>query len=162
MRGTLTALRKKYGGKIRLVYRHLPLTEIHPLAWAAAEASECAAEQGKFWPYHDLVFENAGRLTSNMLAELGERAGVRNIGKFKTCVRKGRYKSRVRQDVAAAQTLGMNGTPAFFIGWDVGNGMMEGQLLSGAQSLAAFVKMVDDALAADRKNSGASKTRRAR
>jgi protein-disulfide isomerase len=162
VRGTLTALRKKYGGKIRLVYRHLPLTEIHSFAWAAAEASECAAEQGKFWPYHDLVFENAGRLSKKILAELGARAGVRNVGKFKTCVRKGRYKSRVRQDVAAAQTLGMSGTPAFFIGREVGNGMMEGQLLSGAQSLDAFVELVEDALAADRKNGGASKTRRPR
>lgn len=160
MRVTLTALRKKYGGKIRLVYRHLPLTEIHPLAWATAEASECAAEQGRFWPYHDLVFDNAGRLNGKLLVELGERARVRDMDKFKTCMRKGRYKSRVRQDVAAAEKLGMSGTPAFFIGREVGDGMMEGELLSGAQSLAVFVKIVENALAADRKNGGASKTRR--
>ncbi len=151
VRRTVDALLKKYGKKIHLVYRHLPLTEIHPQAWKAAEYSECAGEQGRFWPYHDLVFDNAGRLNSALLAELGERAGLRSVSRFKACVRNGKYEKRVRRDVAAAGRLGINGTPAFFIGRETGKGDMEGEVLSGAQPLDAFVAMVEKTLKAARK-----------
>lgn len=151
MRGALTALRKKYGSTIRLVYRHLPLTQIHTFAWKAAEASECAAEQGRFWPYHDLIFENAKALGKDKFQDMARRANVRDLKKFKACLAKGKYKSLVRGDVKEAGRLGMNGTPAFFIGRDAGKGMMEGELLSGAQPLSAFVEMVETVLAAERR-----------
>lgn len=151
MRGTLKALRKKYKKTVRLVYRHLPLEQLHSFAWAAASASECAAEQGKFWPYHDLIFENAKSLGNDRFVKMAEQARVRDLKKFKRCVEKGRYMSLVRRDVKAAESLGMRGTPAFFIGRNVDKGMMEGELLSGAQPLAAFVKIVDNLLAAERR-----------
>ena len=150
MRGTLKALRKKYGKDIRIVYRHLPLPQLHKFAIASAEASECAAEQGKFWPYHDLIFENASKLNGKMLVDLGKQAGLRDMKKFKACVARGKFKSLVREDTEAAGRLGMSGTPAFFIGRDVGEGMMEGEQLSGAQSLDAFVDIVDAVMASAR------------
>ena len=76
MRATLDTLMAKYSGKIYYVYRHLPLTQIHDQAWNAAEASECAAEQGRFWPFHDLIFDNASTLSDKMLAGLAKRAGL--------------------------------------------------------------------------------------
>ena len=151
MRGTLTALRKKYGKTIRVVYRHLPLTQIHSFAWTAAEASECAAEQGRFWPYHDLIFENAKVLSKDKFQDMARKAKVRDLKKFNGCLDKGKYKTRVRGDIKAAEGLGMSGTPAFFIGRDVGKGMMEGELMSGAQPLGAFVDVIESVLAAERR-----------
>ena len=150
MRGTLKALRKKYGKTIRLVYRHLPLGQIHAFAWAAAEASECAAEQGKFWPYHDLIFGNAKKLSREQFIKMARQAKVRDLKKFEACVDKGKQKSLVRRDVEAAEAMGMSGTPAFFVGRDVGKGMMAGELLTGAQPLNVFVEMVETVRAAKR------------
>lgn len=151
MRGALKALRNKYGKTVRLVYRHLPLEQIHSAAWAAAEASECAAEQGKFWPYHDLIFEYAKNLSKEQFMKMARQVKIRDMKKFKACVEKGTYKSLVRRDVDAAESLGISGTPAFFVGRDVGKGMMEGELLSGAQPLKAFVELVESVLDAERK-----------
>ncbi len=147
MRGTLAELMRKYDGKIHFVYRHLPLTQSHPFAQAAAEASECAGEQGRFWPYHDLVFENAASLNARILQQLASRAKVRDLKRFRKCVQTGRYRGRVAEDSDVATALGISGTPAFFIGRPVGKGMLEGELLSGAQPLENFERMVELILA---------------
>ncbi|MCZ6556407.1 MAG: thioredoxin domain-containing protein [SAR324 cluster bacterium] len=148
MRATLDTLIAKYNGKIYYVYRHLPLTQIHDQAWIAAEASECAAEQGRFWPFHDLIFDNASALSEKMLASLAKRAGLRNVKRFEQCLRSGKYRKLVERDVAVAQNLGINGTPAFFIGRETGEGMMEGEVISGAQPLGTFVPLVEKTLKA--------------
>ena len=83
--------------------------------------------------------------------KMARQVKIRDMMKFSACVDKEKYKSLVRRDVDAAESMGMNGTPAFFIGRDVGKGMMEGELLSGAQPLKSFVELVESVLAAERK-----------
>ena len=137
---------RKYDGKIHFVYRHLPLGQLHAFAQAAAEASECAGEQGRFWPYHDLVFENATSLNPKKLQQLAPQAGVRDRQRFRKCVASGRFRTRVAEDAKAATALGITGTPAFFIGRPVGKGMLEGDMLSGAQPLENFEVRVEQML----------------
>jgi protein-disulfide isomerase len=125
-----------YGDKIHFVYRHYPLT-MHPQARPAAEASQCAAEQGKFWEYHDQLFQNQSRLSDPDLKQHAAQLGL-NTAQFNTCVDSHKYKSLVDADIHAGDEAGVNGTPAFFI---------NGRVLSGAQPYSAFKRIIDDELA---------------
>lgn len=98
-------------GRLSISYRHFPLYEIHPQAVAAATASECAAEQGAFWPYHDLL----------MQSPLGEYLGLaRRLGldeeKFSACLKDGAARARVMEERKRAEALGLKGTPTVFVG----------------------------------------------
>jgi protein-disulfide isomerase len=130
---------KTYGDRIHFVYRHYPLPN-HPNAQPAAEASECAAEQGKFWAYHDKLFANPSRLS---LADLKQHAADLGLDgpTFDACVDTRKYKAQVEADAKAGQEAGVNGTPAFFI---------NGRILSGAQPFEAFKRIIDDELAGKR------------
>jgi len=143
VRGTLDEVEKRYKGQVKLVYRHLPLSQIHANAMPAAIASECAAEQGRFWPYHDLVFDNRPQLSEEMLLSLAPKAGVRNLEKFKACTTSTRFRSRVQEDMEAADALGITGTPGFFIGTMADDGLLEGEVMTGAQPVEAFVTMIE-------------------
>lgn len=123
-----------YPGKIRLVFRHFPLS-FHPKAPKAAEAAACAEEQGKFWELHDALFESQELDVDAMKAQAA-RLGV-DAKKFDACVDSGRMAAVVKRDQAAGQQAGVSGTPAFFI-----NGLM----LSGAQPEEAFRKLIDEEL----------------
>jgi protein-disulfide isomerase len=78
-------------------FRHLPLTRIHPQAWRAAEAAECAAAQGKFWEMHDEVFAAQGDLSDAGLLRVASRAGVRE-GLYEACMADGSSSARVSED----------------------------------------------------------------
>ena len=132
---TVQAVLKTYGDKVRLVFRHYPLS-FHPKAPKAAEATACAAEQGKFWELHDALFESQ-ELDVDSIKLQAKRAGV-DEAKFASCLDSGRTAALVRKDLAAGQQAGVSGTPAFFI-----NGFM----LSGAQPEEAFHKLIDAELA---------------
>ena len=102
-------------GSIRLVYRHLPLADFHPLAELAAEAAEAAGSQGKFWDMHDLLFEQQRTVTDKQdLAVLAESLDL-DIERFRTEVLERRHRPRVQQDLARAHHDGATGTPTFFI-----------------------------------------------
>lgn len=103
----------EYPGQVRLVYRHFPL-EMHPQAFAAAEASACAEEQGRFWEYHDLIFANQQDLSAERFSEIASSAGV-DADEFTTCMEEGRYRDRVGADRAAGFQAGVQGTPSFFV-----------------------------------------------
>ena len=148
MRGTLAKLVKKYGAKIHLVYRHLPLADIHAGAVGAAEASECAAAQGRFWPYHDLLFENAYSVDARSLQRYARRAAVPDLGRFQKCVSTRQTRALITADLASARELGFRGTPSFLIGRRVG-GMIVGEPLTGAQSQAAFETVIERYLRAE-------------
>ncbi len=137
---------KQYKGKIRWVYRHLPLSEIHKYAIAAAEASECAAEQGKFWPYHDLLFQNSPALDGKNLMQFARRVQIPNLKRFRACVATRRHRPLINKDLRAAGKIGFRGTPTFLIARRVENGMLEGEVLTGAQPLEAFAAIVDKLL----------------
>ena len=140
---TLNALMKKYPGKIHLVYRHLPLDSIHKEARAAAVASECAADQDRFWPYHDLVFANNKALTDDNLKKFGKQVKVSDQKKFEACIKSNHYNQRVNGDIAAAHSMDITGTPGFLVGRRDRDGMIRGEVISGALPLAVFTKTVD-------------------
>ena len=124
-----------YGDRIRFVYRHYPLPN-HPNARPAAEASACAAEQGKFWPYHDRLFSGQAGMTDGELKQHAVAVGL-DAAKFNGCVDAHKFKALVDADVHAGEEAGVNGTPAFFI---------NGRMLSGAQPYDAFKKIIDEEL----------------
>jgi protein-disulfide isomerase len=134
---TVEQVLKTYGAQIRFSYRHYPLPN-HPNARQAAEAAACAEEQGKFWEYHDRLFANSSKLTDPDLKAHAAAIGL-NTAQFNTCVDTHKHKSDVDADIAAADAVGVNGTPAFFI---------NGRSIDGAQSFDVFKKIIDEELAA--------------
>ncbi|MEW6611026.1 MAG: DsbA family protein [Patescibacteria group bacterium] len=107
-------LRTQYQGTIRLQYRDFPVSDAHPHAQSAAEAAECAHAQGKFWEYHDLLFENSAHLTREDLGKYARQLDL-NLKMFNQCL-DGRVKAdEVVADFNNGRALGVNGTPTFFI-----------------------------------------------
>ncbi len=104
----------QYGDKLKFTYKHFPLTGIHPYAFKAAEASECAADQGKFWEYHDKLFENQKRLDIGNLKKYAGDVGL-DTSKFNNCLESGVMSSRVNSDIQEARKLDVDSTPTFFI-----------------------------------------------
>ena len=107
-------LLRAFEGQVRLVFRHLPLPDVHPNAALAAEAAEAAAAQNAFWPMHDLLFARQDAL---QLADLMRYAGELGLdtGRFEKELRTGRHAPRVAQDVNSAEEAGVAGTPTFFV-----------------------------------------------
>ena len=102
------------GDSVRFVYKHYPIAQLHPFAFKAAEASECAADQGKFWEYHDRLFENQQALQSGNLITYAQRLGLATAT-FTACLNSGVMAVRVIEDMAEADRLGVGATPTFFI-----------------------------------------------
>ena len=99
---------------IRYVWRHLPLHDVHPYAQLAAEATEAAAAQGKFWQMHDLLLSNQEHLQFENLIDYATQLGL-DIGRFRDSLLRHPYASRIAQDVDSADRSGVAGTPTFFI-----------------------------------------------
>ena len=104
------------------MYRDFPLTSIHPDAQKAAEATECADDQDKFWEYHDLLFANQSALDVDSLKGYAAQLGL-DTATFDDCLDTGKSTAEVEKDLQDAQSYGVGGTPAFFI---------NGQFVSGA------------------------------
>ena len=130
--GTVSQVMEKYAGKVRLVFRHFPLS-FHENAPKAAEAAMCADAQGKFWEMHKELFANQGALTVPDLKKHAATIGL-DQAKFDSCLDSGEKKAAVDADTKAGGEAGVSGTPAFFI---------NGKLLSGAQPAAEFEKIID-------------------
>jgi protein-disulfide isomerase len=133
----LQELRHKYGDKIRLIYRDFP-GQNHPNAFAAAEASECAHQQGKFWQYHDLLFERQASGKTWDFPELAKELGL-DPQAFGSCLTSGHFQAEVYKDLEDGLRLGVTSTPTFFI---------NGRPLVGLQSISAFQELIDKALIA--------------
>jgi protein-disulfide isomerase len=132
---TLNQVMKEYEGRVRLVFKDMPL-EFHELARPAHEASRCAAEAGKFWSYHDRLFEEQPAFERADLVRYAVEAGIDRAG-FVKCLDERRFAAAVEADVAQARSLAINGTPTFLI---------NGRPLVGAQPVEAFRSAIDDAL----------------
>jgi protein-disulfide isomerase len=104
-----------YPEEITVIFRHLPLTEIHPKAFAAALGGVCADAQGRFPQYHNLLFGNRSLVASGDVWEWGQQAGVPDPIQFKECVQGDSAAAVVRKDLKLAQGLGVTATPTFFI-----------------------------------------------
>lgn len=126
-------------GKVKLVYRHYPLpASMHPNAFSAAEASECAGAQGKFWEMHDKLFEMNNSKTLNIENyKSAARALGLNMDKYNACMDNHEMKKKVDAQKASGESLGVNGTPGSFI---------NGDGLSGAVSYDEFKQVVDEKL----------------
>ena len=136
-RDTFPQLIANYGDKIRFVYRDYPILAQSSLT--AALAARCAADQGKFWEYHDLLYQNQGTFNqSGGFAALAEQLDL-DVDTFNTCVDDQSFLSGIIADSQEGQKLGIRGTPAFFI---------NGHPVSGAQPYEVFAGMIDQQLAA--------------
>ncbi len=122
-------------GKVKLVYRDFPLS-FHPNAHPAAQAAECADEQGKFWQYHDKIFANQASLSAANLKQWAKDLAL-DTTKFNSCLDSGKYKSEVDKDLSEGSAAGVSGTPAFFI---------DGELIVGAQPFSVFQQAIEAAL----------------
>ncbi len=101
-------------GKVNLVYKEFPLNSIHPFAQKAAEAAECANRQGKFWEYHNMLFENQQALDIPSLKSYATKVGL-DTTKFNKCLDSGEAKDEVDKEEQQAQTAGGQGTPYFVL-----------------------------------------------
>jgi len=110
-------------GEINLIYKQLPLdtacntglsNQLHPNACESAEASLCADEQGKFWEYHNMLFENQQALATENLKSYASTLGL-DTGKFNTCLDSGKYASEVKKEISQGTSAGGTGTPFFII-----------------------------------------------
>ncbi len=134
---TLLQLLAKYPTQVRLVYKHLPLDGLHPQARKFAEASWCAAEQDRFWQFHDAVY-GAANAAATPLADLAGKSGL-DVARFETCLASGKAAPVVQAQADEGARHGVNGTPGFFI---------NGRSLSGAVPFETFVRVIDEELAA--------------
>lgn len=131
---TFKKILNDYPSQVRLVYKQFPLTSIHPNSQKAAEASECADEQGKFWEYHDKLFDNqAAGYNLDKFKQWAKELGL-DSSKFDNCLDSGKYASKVTVDQQEGQAKGVNGTPATFV---------NGQLVSGAVPYETFKQIID-------------------
>jgi Na+/H+ antiporter NhaA len=108
------ALLAEYGPRLRFVFRHLPLPDVHPNAALAAQAAEAAGVQGKYWEMHDLLFANQDRLGPMHLLRHARDLGL-DVARFDADLQGGRFAARVGQDVNSAEEAGVAGTPTFFV-----------------------------------------------
>jgi protein-disulfide isomerase/rhodanese-related sulfurtransferase len=130
-------IRDKYKDKIRFVFRQFPLIHTHPFSERMAEASECAADQGKFWEAVEAIYAHQDELSDDSLRRSATEIGL-DLGKFNQCLDSGSQKARVDRDRTDGKALGVNATPTFFIGHQVVEGVPEFDELS---------KMIDSELA---------------
>ncbi|HUQ32424.1 MAG TPA: thioredoxin domain-containing protein [Pyrinomonadaceae bacterium] len=134
-------------GKVRYFFRNLPLTNGHPNAFRAAEAARCAAEQGKFWEAHDRFFASQDTLNPNDWPQHAKALGL-DTEKFDQCLTKGKYDDEINKDLAEAERLGLNGTPAFLIGVMSPDGQKVSvrKVMLGAEPYETFKQALDEAL----------------
>jgi protein-disulfide isomerase len=125
-----------YAGRIRVVYRQMPLMNLHPHAEKAAEASLCANDQQKFWELHDAMFQDNKNLDVN---QLKQKASVLKLDlqAFNACLDSSKYADAVTKDVREGARLGITGTPAMFI---------NGRFFNGVQQYDDLAKVINDEL----------------
>jgi protein-disulfide isomerase len=110
-------VRKRMGPRLAFVFRHFPLSTLHPHAEHAAQAAEAAASQGRFWEMHEAIFAGQSALTDRDLVRRAERLGL-DAGRVEQELAAGIHAGRVRRDFESGVRSGVNGTPTFFInGW---------------------------------------------
>jgi protein-disulfide isomerase len=108
------ALREAMGDRMRFVFRHFPLTQIHPHAQLAAEAAEAAGAQGQFWPMHDTLYTNQHALDDAHLVQYATAIGI-EPKRFVAALSSGQFRPKIRADFLSGVRSGVNGTPTFFI-----------------------------------------------
>jgi len=113
--GMVRELHERFGGELRYVFRHLPLTDVHAHAELAGRAAEAAGAQGRFWEMHDELFANQDELAPEDLLGYAGRLGL-DVERFARDLAEESHATRMREDVASAEASGARGTPTFFVG----------------------------------------------
>jgi protein-disulfide isomerase len=145
---TMGLLDKEYisTGKVKYVFRHFPLERIHPQAFKASEAAECAVGQGKFWEMHDRLFANQQLLMPPDLVKHAEAVGL-DRAKFASCLT-GQTTAKIRGDLTLGAQAGVTATPNFFLGTTIPGGKIKViRKLNGAVPFATFKAAIDTLLA---------------
>ncbi len=132
---TVVQIMESYPGKVRLVFKDFPLS-FHRFAAKAAEATHCAADQGKFWEMHEMLFENSYALREMDLKAYAADLGL-DAGRFDACLDSSEKAPVVEGAKTLAAKLGLSGAPSFFI---------NGRLVTGAQPFEVFEEIIDDEL----------------
>lgn len=132
-------IQANYPDMVRLVYRDFPLTSIHSNAAPAAEAANCAGEQGAYWDYHDKLFEGVYGLGASAYQRYASDLNL-DMDAFKECLDSRRYQDEVEADFSYAANLGVQSTPTFFI---------NGIAIVGAQPFEIFQMVIDKELAGE-------------
>jgi protein-disulfide isomerase len=146
-RETFPSLQKDYldTGKVFYSFRHLPLTKLHKFAEGAAEASECAGRQNRFWEFHDALFESPRTIAPEHLVQKANAVGL-DQDLFAVCLQSRAARERVERDQRLAERLQIRGTPVFLIGRRVPKGFEVLAKLSGAKPIADFQRVLDQTL----------------
>lgn len=129
----LRRVRERLGERLLFGFRHLPIPERHPLATLAAQASEAAAAQGRFWEYHDALFQAQPKLSRETILEVARDLGL-DADRVAREIDEELYAERIARDVASAEASGATGTPAFFV---------NGSRLFGAYDAASLVAALE-------------------
>lgn len=129
--GIVVQLEETYGEKVRFVWKDFPV--VTPYSPKAAEAGHCAANQGKFWEYHDYLYESTTNLRNDGLKSAATALGL-DQAEFDTCLDSGQMAGKVQANENAARRLGMRGTPGF---------TFNGQVLAAPPSFAQLARMID-------------------
>lgn len=134
---TFPQIEKEYidTGKVRYIFHNFPLT-FHQYAQKAAEASECAGEQDKFWEMHDKIFANQEKITIADLKQYATALGLDSTD-FNSCLDSNKFKDKVQADLELGESVGVSGTPAFFI---------NGRLVAGALPFESFQQVIEEEL----------------
>lgn len=133
---TMKEVMAAYPTQVKLVYKHFPLDSIHPTAREAAEASECAGDQDKFWEYTDKLYENQSKISSSYLKELAVTLGL-NKAQFDECLDNDKYADLVEKDYQDGISAGVRGTPGGFI---------NGEVIGGAVPFSTLQSKIDKIL----------------
>jgi protein-disulfide isomerase len=128
-----------YGDQVLFVYRDFPIYSLHPTAGKAAEAAECADDQGRFWEYHDNLFDKQSEWGKVGVPKFKEYAIALELdtNAFNECLDSGKYTDEVNMDLLEGKSLGITGTPAFFI---------NGRKVAGSQPFSVFKEIIDEEL----------------
>jgi protein-disulfide isomerase len=143
---TLPTIRRDYvdTGRLLIAFRHFPLERIHPHAFRAAAAMECARRQNQFWPLHDGLFKGPKELDDSQVRSRAEKVGL-SLPELDRCL-EGSATEAVKADLRAARNLGLRSTPSLLLGNLVPDGVKVAKVISGAMRLPDLRRELDDLL----------------
>lgn len=127
---------KRKHPEVTLVYKHLPLTNIHPQAASAAAASWAAQQQGKFWPYHDALFDNQSQFSDAYYEEVATKLGL-NVTQFNRDRKSQSAYAAVEKDAKLAERLGLESTPFFIMNGQGASGVLSSEGLEAMLSASS-------------------------
>lgn len=143
---TMPGLKAQYidAGKVQFIYRDFPLN-FHPHAESAAIAARCAGEQNAYWEMHDQLFANQKQLGAKLYTELAEQLHL-DAKQFDSCLNDAKFKGQLSGEINYGQQIGIDGTPAFFVGRIEGGELVDFKSIIGAQPADVFTKIIDSYL----------------